>query len=701
MKEMINWRQLYNESQMIRPSDTSVSTERICRLVNIYKNDMIEQDLHRYAQRLSTNFRCCQICTVKSYTIYRWIDTYISGDKSLFDFRLSGQAVSPLVYYWNKTLSKQCDERGQLSDFKQNNAELIVNIRNKDIYLRFQMYYTYRKLRSLSLPIQVHNQPMKTFRYLFQTNTIAPIFVCFIDEEKNFREIFWMFRHLITIFNWPLTTKIFSNRSFQTSSIFERIMLNCLGFIDLSELDMNRKDLFCYIYRCLKTCHRNGPMIFLFDYSISFQPKSSDLYLMSFLCDLIRFDLSIPDILIIPTCLYKSYLTFSQPFLFKELVDSFIRKMKIQKQLCEIIKSQEEENIVFRFVDCIFLHLVYDANQLVKTKIDFQSVIACIELCQIPRNLSSLSSIDLIFDTLQMVLKSCPFITTDNHSWAEITLNDIQQYQLKKNSKSQLISIIRKEYFLDILAALSIVSKVQHVGTRSHVFEFEMFNQMKFLLFTFGTKQNLNIRPCLNLSQIIRQTIQLCQTRNYIQTDFIPQKAMHFRDTILSDHEWSDDDEDDDLMGDEFVEYDDDQDDIMISDVSNQVSETIKPIYRIHFQENHFQLTFFVKLIGPIIEAIVHILTFHIENQLKTFTIEEFKYPDQLHFGETSNLNLTEILSYIRRAYAYQLSEHLNIFDETPIFFQPMDDKLYPLSLDNLVLVHDDFVKLLNCCSIG
>jgi hypothetical protein len=74
-------------------------------------------------------------------------------------------------------------------------------------------------------------------------------------------------------------------------------------------------------------------MIFLFDYSTIFKPKSADYALMSFLCDLIRFgnlislffysnfvlfpDLSIPDLIIIPTCLYKSYLSFSQPFLFQ------------------------------------------------------------------------------------------------------------------------------------------------------------------------------------------------------------------------------------------------------------------------------------------------------------------------------------------------------------------------------------------------
>ncbi|CAF4433820.1 unnamed protein product, partial [Adineta steineri] len=95
--------------------------------------------------------------------------------------------------------------------------------------------------------------------------------------------------HLITVSNWPSTTKIFSNCSFRTNSIFERMMMNSLGFTDLSVLNINQKDLFCYIYRCLKTCRQNGPIIFLFDNSTIYKPKSSDYYLMSFLCDLIRF----------------------------------------------------------------------------------------------------------------------------------------------------------------------------------------------------------------------------------------------------------------------------------------------------------------------------------------------------------------------------------------------------------------------------
>lgn len=83
IKIMINWRERYKESQMIQSTDTNVSTEvilkeertvrtdlfiqRIRRLVTIYKKDLIEEDLHPYAQRLSNIVRCCQSCTPKSY----------------------------------------------------------------------------------------------------------------------------------------------------------------------------------------------------------------------------------------------------------------------------------------------------------------------------------------------------------------------------------------------------------------------------------------------------------------------------------------------------------------------------------------------------------------------------------------------------------------------------------------------------------
>lgn len=66
-----------------------------------------------------------------------------------------------------------------------------------------------------------------------------------MNETNNLSELFWIFRHLITIFNWPLTTKIFSDCSFEkNSSLFERLMMNSLGFIDLSSLRLNQTEYF-------------------------------------------------------------------------------------------------------------------------------------------------------------------------------------------------------------------------------------------------------------------------------------------------------------------------------------------------------------------------------------------------------------------------------------------------------------------------
>ena len=55
---------------------------------------------------------------------------------------------------------------------------------------------------------------------------------------------------------------------------------------------------------------------------------------------------------------------------------------------------------------------------------------------------------------------------------------------------------------------------------------------------------------------------------------------MHFRESILSDHEWSEDEEND-LMGEEFVDYDDDEDEIITNDLPNRVADTSKPMYRV------------------------------------------------------------------------------------------------------------------------
>jgi hypothetical protein len=68
--------------------------------------------------------------------------------------------------------------------------------------------------------------------------------------------------------------------------------------------------------------------------------------------------------------------------------------------------------------------------------------------------------------------------------------------------------------------------------------------------------------------------------------DYIPQKSMAFRDTILSDHEWSDDDDDDDdIMNEEFDDHDDD-DEISINDLSNKISERTKSSYRVRISMN-------------------------------------------------------------------------------------------------------------------
>ena len=131
------------------------------------------------------------------------------------------------------------------------------------------------------------------------------MFVCFANRNCSVTQLFWTFRHLITLFNWPWNTKIFSNRPFPTTSSFERAMATRLGFVDLSALNFDGTSILCvsiavqriirpccpfqYLYRCLKTCRTNGPIIFLFDESTAHQPAAHDYHLMSFLVDLMRF----------------------------------------------------------------------------------------------------------------------------------------------------------------------------------------------------------------------------------------------------------------------------------------------------------------------------------------------------------------------------------------------------------------------------
>jgi hypothetical protein len=122
---------------------------------------------------------------------------------------------------------------------------------------------------------------------------------------------------------------------------------------------------------------------------------------------------------------------------------------------------------------------------------------------------------------------------------------------------------------------------------------------------------------------------------------------MTYRDTILSDHEWSEDE--DDIIDEEFVDHDDNDDEIILNDVSNKNSEIRKPFYRvrkfinkisielilkINYQENHHQLKFFAKLFGSFIEAIVYILKYHIEKQFKFFTLEEINSHQLFYFSK-------------------------------------------------------------------
>lgn len=55
---------------------------------------------------------------------------------------------------------------------------------------------------------------------------------------------------------------------------------------------------------------------------------------------------------------------------------------------------------------------------------------------------------------------------------------------------------------------------------------------------------------------------------------------MAYRDIILSDHEWSGDD-DDDGMEDEFLDQDENDDEIYINDLSNKMSDVNQNVYRV------------------------------------------------------------------------------------------------------------------------
>lgn len=68
---------------------------------------------------------------------------------------------------------------------------------------------------------------------------------------------------------------------------------------------------------------------------------------------------------------------------------------------------------------------------------------------------------------------------------------------------------------------------------------------------------------------------------------------MTYRETILSDHEWSDDDNDDDGLENEFLDHSDNDEEIL----TNNQPETIKPFYRVGKLINKISMKFIFRLI--------------------------------------------------------------------------------------------------------
>ena len=56
---------------------------------------------------------------------------------------------------------------------------------------------------------------------------------------------------------------------------------------------------------------------------------------------------------------------------------------------------------------------------------------------------------------------------------------------------------------------------------------------------------------------------------------------MTFRDTIPSDHEWSEDEEDGGGFENEFLDQSDNDEEISINNLSHKTPETYKPVYRV------------------------------------------------------------------------------------------------------------------------
>ena len=63
----------------------------------------------------------------------------------------------------------------------------------------------------------------------------------------------------------------------------------------------------------------------------------------------------------------------------------------------------------------------------------------------------------------------------------------------------------------------------------------------------------------------------------------------------------------------------------------------------------------------------------------------------------TSNYMTDQTLSAIRRAYLFRSMDFANQFDEIPMHIEVKEEEIYPLSMEKLLSLHDEFVQLLTC----
>ncbi|CAF1565674.1 unnamed protein product, partial [Didymodactylos carnosus] len=171
---------------------------RIRPIVGMIKNDLIEQELKKYSNRTLLS-RCCQTCTPKSFTNYKWIDSFICDDKDLFQFYVAGKLVSPLFYFWRKDLSAVLDYKqenmtltSQIREYKKNTQRKDIStftaIINADeprasshwniqsvfpqvifhLYEKLLLYYSYRKAYSQLKSVNINTQEMKSLKLLFK-----------------------------------------------------------------------------------------------------------------------------------------------------------------------------------------------------------------------------------------------------------------------------------------------------------------------------------------------------------------------------------------------------------------------------------------------------------------------------------------------------------------------------------------------------